>query len=146
MTEEAINSYNVIIKQDPNDMTAHMALSDLYRSLGRTQDQISSLENAVALGASEPRIFLELGDLLLKANDERGLEYLSKAKENANGNPELLNKRLRAKEKEREQIKKEKEKQKAIEKKKKKTEKYIDTAVNTATRKIVNSVIKNLFK
>ncbi len=51
-----------------------------------------------------------------------------------------------AKAKAREEEKRKKEKERAEEKRRKKTEKYLDTAINTATRKIVNSVFKNIFK
>ena len=48
--------------------------------------------------------------------------------------------------KEKEEEKKKKEQEKKSEKARKKTQRYVDTAVNTATRKVVNSLLKNLFK
>ena len=52
----------------------------------------------------------------------------------------------RKKELEKEKEKKRREDKKSEERRKKKTEKYFDTAINTATRKIINSIVKNIFK
>jgi len=88
--DEAVAELDKMVAEDPGSVFAYRAQGEILLKREDYAGAVPKFENALALHDDEPRLYLELADLCLKAQDpERAAGWLSKARGKFSRLPEL---------------------------------------------------------
>lgn len=88
--DEAVAELEAVVAENPASLLAYRAHGEILLRRGDTRGAVSKFEKALALHDEDPRLYLELADLCLKAGDtERAAHWLGEAREKFGRLPEL---------------------------------------------------------
>lgn len=88
--DEAVKELETVVEENPASLVAYRTHGAILIKRGDFTGALAKFEKALALHDEDPRLFLELVDLCLKAgNTERGAWWLARARERFSRLPEL---------------------------------------------------------